>query len=777
MCFILPFPVLATEPVEDYRIAKFKHLAALNNVRTAAENLTPIKNELLKLQLIIDRKTHISTKEMREQLNAILGSELDLVDLPEEPEDLQKLIQQYSAIEALIQEYSSQKEQQVMEQTQYELKLSDLENRASDARDKISNQEEDLRSIQKHLDSLNGAKIINDPELVSYIDRLLSDDNPMELLLTWYREHLENYLLDNDQAVVGRRGKFENVAQGVSYLLWHNESNKLYDLNSFQLSKLEYPGFKPIEVSSNLDGNAVFLDQTYNYSQAVPGKKWMSASENEFVQCTKNKAFESPDDAPNLCRILFPGSASLDIKLERETYVSGTYGYLVSAKTAQDISALLLDLNDEVRLLLSGVYPYAFVEPAQGYFENQKDIISNDMTALYVMLADLENQIFDTKSGLNINEKAQTEIEQKIALQKLQLTKVSAKLEEARNNFDREVAEITSVNEEKIRRQELQISRIEQKIAAVEEQIEEPYLGSIANIQSQLGIAQQTLEKAKQRSAKATINVNKAEQRLPDAFANAYIKKNLSSKIRFKSNIPNYNMTGCYSFRLNGQYFLTQPKSVRLAYNGEPVPDVVERHFLGKAIIWGRYEAEEIAKFENKFNESIRGITPNLAGYENREICGEFRIELYGEVARFFDKKPGNPLDDRNWSLIVDGVGLGLEDELTTSGNTKFQQATANQLLFKEEIESLKTSIEAQFNKINELNTRLINIENPVDISITQGMLVKLGYSNVLVDGAWGPNSNKSLKQAANDLGFDYETIEDLSIELQKQLIQNAFFK
>ena len=345
------------------------------------------------------------------------------------------------------------------------------------------------------------------------------------------------------------------------------------------------------------------------------------------------------------------------------------------------------------------------------------------------------------------------------------------------SDFDTKVAKITGLNEEKIRRQQLQISEIEQKISATEVEVEEPYQDGIANIQSQLGIVQQTLEKSKRRSAKATINVNKAEQQLPDAFANMYIEKNLSSTVRFKTEIPDYNKRACYSFKLNGKYFLTSPKTVRLAYNDEPVPAAVEDHFLGRGIVRRQRKAAEIASFKNKFNEFVNGIAPSLAGYKNYEMCGEFRIQLYGEVARFFDKKPGNPLDDRNWSLLVDGVGLGLEDKLTTSGNTKFQKATANQLLFKEEIENLKTSIEARFNKINELNTRLINIENPVDISITQGMLVKLGYSNVLVDGAWGPNSNKSLKAAANDLGFDYETIEDLSIELQKTLIQKAFFE
>ena len=389
----------------------------------------------------------------------------------------------------------------------------------------------------------------------------------------------------------------------------------------------------------------------------------------------------------------------------------------------------------------------------------------------------LENQIADAQSGLELNRKAQAEIEQKIASQKLQLAKVSAKLEEAMSDFDTKVAKITGLNEEKIRRQQLQISEIEQKIFATEEEVKEPYQDGIANIQSQLGIARQTLEKSKRRSAKATISVNKAEQQLPDAIANMYIEKNLSSNVRFKTEIPDYNKRACYSFKLNGKYFLTSPKTVRLAYNDEPVPAAVEDHFLGRGFGRRQRKATEIASFKNKFNEFANGIAPSLAGYKNYEMCGEFRIQLYGEVARFFDKKPGNPLEDRNWSLLVDGVGLGLEDELTTSGNTKFQKATANQLLFKEEIENLKTSIEARFNKINELNTRLINIENPVDISITQGMLVKLGYSNVLVDGAWGPNSNKSLKAAANDLGFDYETIEDLSIELQKTLIQKAFFE
>lgn len=769
-CFCLTITSAAAEIIEEYRLAKFQQLSTLSELQKTLQKKTVPENELTKLELLLSRKIKIETTELRKRLDALSNKRLDLQSLPKVPTQLLNFKKEQSRLNSVIDELETKLDLASEEHIQYINELDNLNKNEQDLRGSIENLEQELNAFRYYLELLDGANTISDPELVSKIDTLLKETSSIEPLITWYSQKLEKILYNDEITIVGRSGKFENVPQGKAYLLWNDKDEKLYDINDFKrLDKIKYPAFKPIQVDLNLEAFYALSEETFDYSKKLQGKAWIPSDQNPYVLCTLNKAFPDTSDSQNICRILFPEVAKLPIRLNRDTYESGADGYLLSARAASEVSQLLDALNNEIKMLLTGVYPASFVEPLVQYFSEQKTITSKKINSKYVELARVSNSLLDTKDKLIEKDSNLTVLKESIGSRKAALTNLTKKLTELQNDYDQKTSAIVEDNQVLIRGHELKISEIQQAIEDIEQQVRLAHTEEISVLQQTLMNLKATQEKLKKQSAQSTIKVNSIEKRLPDAFASEYIKNNLRAQIKFTKKYS-WKTTGCYTFDLNGKFFLTQPQTVRLAYKGDPVPDAVARQFFS-----GR-DPQSIAIFQNKFNEYVRGITPKIKGYRNITKCEDFMTNISGEVARYFDEKSGNPLNVNNWSLIVEGVELGLEDDLRTSGSNKYQRATANQIIFKEKLLELKNSIEEQFKLVNALSDRLIDFESIEDITLLQTMLANISNTNVIVDGVWGQNSNTALIDVLDELGYRYQTSEDWSLELQKILIHKAFF-
>ena len=600
------------------------------------------------------------------------------------------------------------------------------------------------------------------------------DGNPaIKPLMHWYVQKFEQMLYNNNLTIVGRNGDFKDAPQGTAYLLWDQEKDRLYDFDDFsRLAKIKYPAFKPVKVDLSLEGFFSISDQIYTYDQKFQGKNWSVASNNDYVSCTLSKTFSNENDSKNICRILFPESAHLQFELDREHYVSGADGYLLSFDNARNVGELLLELNDEIKVLLSGNYPASFVQPFQQYFFERKQNLTTDITQTSADLQTKEELYLAETEALKANELKIDSIKKILAKRQQAVTKLTANIEIAKAKFELETSVLVEENENKIDHQRQKITNVQMEINAIQEKIRQTHQKELSLLSNVLTQVQRKYDISKNQTADATVIVNDLEKQLPDALAKKYVRDNLSSEISFKSDRTfDYKILGCFSLKLKGKYFLTQPDKIKLAFNGTEVPLEVSKKFLSKS------DLEHLAKFRNKYNEDVYGVAPNIPKYSNLARCNNIYKTISGDAARYFENKNGSPFDAKNWSLIVEGVELGLEDQLRTSGWSKYQRATANQILFRNDITDLKTSIKSQFDEIFALQSRLIDFEKAEDIVILQSMLTKLGEPTILIDGEWGQRSNQALMKVATALGYKYEETSDWSLEIQKKLIQSAFFE
>jgi hypothetical protein len=71
----------------------------------------------------------------------------------------------------------------------------------------------------------------------------------------------------------------------------------------------------------------------------------------------------------------------------------------------------------------------------------------------------------------------------------------------------------------------------------------------------------------------------------------------------------------------------------------------------------------------------------------------------------------------------------------------------------------------------NLFRERLIDFSNASDIKFLQSFLKQKGYSDVSLDGTWGPRSNSALADIAAQGGVKYLEPKDWTLQIQRLLL------
>ena len=771
-CFYIGQPLKANSNgwVQTYKTKFIQNLLMDAQIADAKSILVETENRFVSNKSAILEIKKESTQLLHAKLDQILSSPLKLKPYPEEPDllvslkaDLVTLANKISELDALLVANDSVLDTDLPG-------LKDMQELLAGVFVELNEtvlKETELKSL---LELFDGSEIISHPDLIKFIDDTVEPWGAMEILTQLRREELLNYVAINSEVVRGRYGDFEQVPQGQAYLLWSQDKNEFYDLKDFKLENFSLPVFRPIKVSYKFENQLSLSNETLTHLDPFPGSSWSSKKKNNFENCIDHKSLSVAPDPESLCELLFQDEALLNLDLAK---LDKSTGYIISAEAAEKISGTFNNFLDDAKTILANKYPKSFADTFQSLIKNQLAEIKKKADALRAKASKTTLQLEDLHAAKTESELIKSNLENELKKYENEEITLGKRVDQETVRFNRELASVDEFNNDLKLSQNVSVHKIEANIEAIENDIE-------AQFEEQSALLEKAYLKAKtdfenlQSSYKTSENeLKKLEQKLPVHLAQQYVDDNLQLGVSIKNTVLPALKRVCFSLKLNGKYFLTKPTSINLLFKGTTIPAHTESVFFAKDYSFlGMQAPLDLALFQNKYRERVIGIAPNLVGYENKAHCSDVFKKFSGKTSRFFEKMNGGAFDPRNWSVKIYGAKLGYEDDIDISNTTRGRQRyTSQKELFKNDVADLKKSAIAEFKKYQQFRERLIDFSNASDIKFLQSFLKQKGYSDVSLDGAWGPRSNSALADIAAQGGVKYLEPKDWTLQMQRLLL------
>ena len=602
---------------------------------------------------------------------------------------------------------------------------------------------------------------ITDPEIINFIDKTTETFGSMQVLISLTKHKLKDYVEKNSEVKFGKRGKFKQLPQVRSFILWDDEKQDFYDLDKLTLKNLSLPSFKPFSVSISLENNVSIEELVVTNDELISGPNWPSMTHSDYGKCLSHKSFLEDQNPQSFCEQLFGSDAFIDVSFDN---LRSGEGYVMSAASAREVQKLIEEFLNDAKIVLSDQYPSSFIVPFRNYLDDELQAVTNQKSEIKKQADTITARLQELFTiSVELQEKQNRANESLLKIE-YDLADLTTKADGLRSDLLREEELVKNHNKEKKAAQLAKVSSTQNIIDNIEAEIESNYRTESNVIDDTVFSLQNDMDKLLIRRQSLGGELVRLKNQLPDFFAQKHIEENLTTKVLFKPQpyTPSA-LQSCFGLKLTGNYFLSEPAQIRLLFKGEIVPEAVSRKYLDTRSIY--------ASFTNKYNEQVRGVAPNLSGYTNAFVCEEFVYKKHSStVARFFETAGGGSWNENNWSLQLVGAQLGIEDDLTKEMFYNVQNPIRHEIIFKSKIRDLEIEAESTFENLVKFQNELINFENNADVKIIQSWLRRKGFAQVVADGKWGSQSNAALVEYADNNNLKYGSPEDWTLELQRHL-------
>lgn len=739
------------------------------------EKLSKLKLEFIALEDKVEQVKLEETKDLRAVLRSKINEKLPLKDIPEKPELISKLDSEIKAIENNIESLDQKITSKIEElnslkdvQTEYNDNLLEISNLITETKDEITRVETFLKN------DLNDDQIKNQ-DLISYLKKYMPPQAEIGVLTGIYSNKLSDILQSEDTVIAGDRKGFKDVPQGLAYILWHDAEDRFYNLKDFSSSIFKLPTFKPVKVSPSFEDNIEILEEIYTFENLPTDDGWLRKEYNDYAACMNHNSFKNAKAVSEICSTLFPNQAYLNVTVDRGLMDYGSTPHILSISAAAKVSKLMKLFLADAKVLLANEYPKSFIKVTVDALNDHLKVMDDDLEKLYSDEGILNEKVSSGTAQMKKIEEDLLQLKSNIKHSEERLPLRLKSLKQEDDQYQLEFGK-AKLHNEKLEKQKLsEVSALQSKLNEAETEIMSRYSMDLNLAEEKILKTDKHIEKLASYSKSAEIEQSRIQARLLYKYKRDYIRDNLSSKFEFsKTVLPKYRKL-CLSFKLGGNLFLTEPRKINIKFKGTIVPSEVRDHVTGFGIGFN------FPTYKNKYNEIVAGISPNKSSSTNIPFCNDvMSLTFRGATARFFERKGNDVLVTENWSLEAIGADLGYEDKIQQltewrgSGGPAYGQVPSNDSeIFGHRIADLRQRAEVQYRLSIELTERLIDFEEPQDVMLVQSVLNASGYYSGSIDGKWGAGSNSAMKEYMATKSINFETKDDWSIALQKQLLEN----
>jgi hypothetical protein len=498
--------------------------------------------------------------------------------------------------------------------------------------------------------------------------------------------------------------KFDDVPQGVAWLLWDTRTDGPIDLSRPRDDLFEQPVFLKIQVSGNILVAAADLQRVEIGD--VKNSPWPTFGATTFDSCIARLVRDSEAGAiRQICQTLYPEDARFEVN------VMDTPSSLVGA------------------ILLSGMKAYAFAELYHLHLVDLRDLSNGEVPML---LLPAIQQALDRSAD---------EVGQKIeaANGRVPVAELKAKTsddeatrrQQARDTAAAGNASATILDEQSVIEINARLTELKEELAEFRAQ---------ADLEAALLAARRAEAAEAVRTAQAAIvdanarvvkdweeRREQAEQAVViarEAFAIGQQESNSNQSLTileqegFITELSRGKIVRSVTFERDGEICLSIQNSSThyvkieigsLLFRGQifPRPELLGSGFLEifrnlKSGVVGNYLSAENMSFYNRYREVVAGLPPS----QSRKECSSINEPNGGELGRFFDSIGG--FSKSGWDVELD-VQFG-----TFKDTDKEITFVAKEVIFADDLMAARNEAAAVFQNLTaELNTSVSTNSEP----------------------------------------------------------------